>query len=397
MAPPRTSLLARAAIVDTLSRGLQKAWDRGWLPPIVLEPDILWARAAKGHNSRDESSGRSEKDAADFRERLDALCASLNREAQLTPLGRAAAHGLLTRAIGQRLALGKLWREKPELLTTEIAPPILVVGQMRSGTTRIHRLLAADPAHSATRFCDSWNPLPETFDLRPLRSMAALFVGRRLNPWLETIHPFGAARPDEELGWLAAAFDHCAYEVQWHIPAFVAFSEARDPAPLYREFARILCADAAHRGNAGRPRIMKVPQFSEDLATLLAQFPDARLVVSRRSDADTLRSAVSLVANQMAMQSDHADLERITQECRRKIALRADRMEKALAGFAGAVAEVDFEALGADWLAETERIYDALGLPLSDQAIAAMRREQDQASKGAHHAHQSQLAQITRH
>ena len=282
MPPPRTSLLARAPIVDKLSSGLQRAWDRGWLPPIILEPDILWQRAGKGHDAQDEYSGRGPQDADDFRERLDALCRSLNQEARLSPIGRAIAHGLLTRAIGQRLALGKLWREKPELPATTIAPPILVVGQMRSGTTRIHRLLAADPAHASTRFCDSWHPVPAKPDLRPVRSGVALFLGRRLNPWLEAIHPFGAARPDEELGWLAAALDHCAYEVQWHIPSFVAFSEARDPATIYREFDRILRTDAAHRCNNHLPRVMKVPQFSEDLATLLAQFPDARVVVSRR-------------------------------------------------------------------------------------------------------------------
>jgi hypothetical protein len=394
MPPPRTSLLARAPMVDTLSNALQKAWDRGVLPPIELQPEVLWARAAKGQKNGDEFSGRTPADAADFQHRLAALCASLNDEARLNPIGRAFAHGQVVRAIKQRFALGRLWRKQPDVLDTQLAPPIIIAGQMRSGTTRIHRLLAADPAHSATRFCDSWNPVPTRPDLRPLWSGAALLLGRKLNPWLDTIHPFGAARPDEELGWLAGALDHCAYEAQWHIPSFVAFSEASDPAPIYREFARILQTDAAYHGNAARRRVMKVPQFAEDLQPLLAQFPDARVIVSRRNDDDTLRSSVSLVANQMAMQSDHVELDRIKQECRRKIALRAKRLEQALDAFNGPIAEVDFDALGADWETEARRIYAALSIPLSDQAITSMRNEQDRAQSSSHHGHQAQLDNI---
>jgi hypothetical protein len=260
---------------------------------------------------------------------------------------------------------------------------------MRGGTTRVHRLLAADPAHSATRFCDSWHPLPpgRRPDLRPFWSALTLAFARRVDPWLDTIHPFGTTRPDEELGWLASALDHCAYEAQWRIPTFTHWSEARDPVPVYREFARIFATDAAHRGNADRPRVMKVPQFAEDLPTLLAQFPDARVVVARRDPADVVRSAASLLANQMAIQSDRADFAWIEEESRRKVALRAQRMDSTLARFTGPLASVDFDALDEDWEEAVGAIYSQLGLPLSPAALEAMRAEQGRAGKFAHTSH----------
>ncbi len=391
MPPPRPHPLARAPLVDRLDRFLAASWDRGWMPPPPLEAETLLERGAKGFEAEDEAGGRDPGDIADFRTRLDRLLASLTDEAQLNAVGEAFAYGQLIRAIRQRFALGRLWREQPELLETELAAPIIVVGQMRSGTTRIHRLLAADPAHSATRFCDSWHPVPETPDLRPLRGGFKLFMARRLDPWLDTIHPFGAARADEELGWLAGALDHSAYEAQWHIPAYSAWSEARDPAPVYREFARLLRTDAAEHGNAARPRVLKTPQFAEDLPALLAQFPDARVVVSRRCGEETLRSSVSLVANQMTIQSDAVDLDRIETEWRRKIALRQERLDAALADFDGPVAEIDFDRLGADWEAEIAALYDALGLDLTDAALAAMQAEQARAGKSPHRAHAGQL------
>jgi len=381
-------------MVDRLARFLDRGWDKGWMPPPPVDPEELIRRGSKGFAASHEYAGRSAADAADFRLRLDRLSEAAQSEARLNAVGRAFAYGLFARAIQQRFALGALWQKQPELLDTQIAPPIVVVGQMRSGTTRIHRLLAADPAHSATRFCDSWHPVPERPDFRPIRGTFKLFMARQLDPWIDTIHPFGAARPDEELGWLASAFDHSAYEAQWRIPSYIAFSEARDASAIYREFGRLLRTDAGQHGHGARPRVLKVPQFAEDLPALLDQFPNARLVVSRRCSEETFRSSVSLVANQMVIQSDEVDLAWIEQEWRRKIDLRQTRMEDALANFNGAVATIDFDHLGADWEGEMHKLYGALDMELSTEALAAMRTEMRTSERGAHTSHAAQLKQF---
>ena len=362
----------------------------------TLDPDDLWTKASRGLDPAAESFGRDPADVADFRERLERLTAALQAEAQLNALGLTMAHGQMVRAIRHRLQLGTLWQERPELLATPLAPPIIVVGHMRSGTTRMHRLLAADPAHCATRFCDSWSPVPRSPDTRPVWSALALGFAHRLDPWLETLHPFGATRPDEELGWLAAALDHCAFEAQWHIPSYVAFSEARDAAPVYREFARLLATDAAWHGNAARPRVLKVPQFAEDLPVLLQQFPDARLVVTRRDPADVLASSASLVANQRTIQSDKVDFDKVESECARKITLREQRIDETLAAHDGPVAEVSFSELDEGWQAPVERVYRQLGLKLSDEARAGMAQEMDGSRNGAHESHALQYKEMAR-
>ncbi|MGI8944566.1 MAG: sulfotransferase, partial [Qipengyuania sp.] len=250
---------------------------------------------------RDEFGGRSEADAEDFRERLAQLCRSLREEARLNALGHTLAYGQLTAAIRKRHALGRLWRQRPEFAATPISPPIAVVGQMRAGTTRVHRLLAADPAHTATRFCDSFDPVPKTADWRALKGAFALALARRINPWLDTLHPFGATRADEEIGWLSAALGPCAFEAQWTIPSYVEFSEGRDPGPVYSEFARILRTDAAIRRNADRPRVLKCPQYAEDLTALANTLPDTRIVAAQRANENGLPSTPSMVVRKIAL------------------------------------------------------------------------------------------------
>ena len=388
--PPRPHPLARSPHVERVCGWLETSWKRGITDKPSLDPDVLWGKALRDVPADGERGPRSEGDMADFRLRLEVLAESLQAEANLNALGLTMAHGQLVRVIRQRLELGELWSDQPELLETELAPPIVVVGQMRSGTTRVHRLLAADPAHAATRFCDSWHPVPRRPDTRPAWSALTLLFARTLDPWLDSIHPFGTTRPDEELGWLACALDHCAYEAQWRIPAFTSFSEDRDPAPIYREFGRILRTDAAWHQNTRRPRVLKVPQFAEDLPAILAEFPDARVVVTRRDEEDLLSSAASLVGNQMTIQSDDVDMDWIEKEAARKIALRETRMTEALRAFEGQKVEVDFEALNVDWKTEMVRLYGELQLPLTEQSMVSMREEQERAAASPHRGHAKQ-------
>lgn len=398
MAPPvRDHLLARGRLADQANAFLGKAWDKGWLPAPDLDPDALWALAAKPYGTRAwaaEHGGRSAGDAADFRERLTRLCAAVEAEADLNPLGRAMAWGQLCRVVKNRLAFGALWLERPELLEIPLAPPIIVIGHMRSGTTRIHTLLAADPAHSHTRYCDAYHPVPAPLGMNRIRAALELAMLGRINPWMQSIHPMRAGGVEEELAWISAALHHSIYESQWHIPAYSAWSEARDPAPIYCELLRILRTDAARRGLAAKPRILKVPAFAENLSTLLTLLSDARLVIAERAQDAVLKSAISLAANQMAVQSDSCSLDAIEARWRHKIALREARMADALAHWQGPVARASFDDLNTDWQAAIGCVYADLGLDLTPEALGRMRKTMAASEGGQHHAHARQLARF---
>jgi len=386
--------------VDQANRFFAKAWEKGWLPPPLLDAEALWESAAKPlHDSAAsaEHAQRSAEDVADFRERLDRLTKAARDEADLNPLGRVMAYGQLERVIRNRLRMGAVWLRRPDMARTPLAPPIIVLGHMRSGTTRIHTLLAADPAHAHTRYCDAFHPVPGTaVDLREWAGSFEIGFLSALNPWLQSIHPIASTAVEEELGWLAGALQHSIYESQWRVPSYSAWSEAREAGPVYREFARVLRTDAAHRGNAARRRIMKVPVFSENLPELLSAFPDARLILATRSLGDVHRSAVSLVANQMAVQCDTCDLAAIEAEWHRKITMREERRAAALKRWSGPVTELSFEEINTDWESAITRAYQELDLDLTPAALSAMRQVAARNQKGAHTAHSAQLSGFSR-
>ena len=393
-APQRAHPFARSRWAERAGQAMALMWKHGITTRPELDPDLLWNIGAQGFDERDELSIRSSEDVADFRERLDMLCLALREEAALNSMGLAMAYGQIIAAIRKRHALGRYWNVHPGIASRPIAPPILVVGQMRSGTTRVQRLLAADPGHAGTRFCNSHDPAPPALDLRPLRARLALVLARRINPWLDTMHPFGATRTDEEIGWLAAALSPATFEAQWRIPSFIAFSGTRDAGPVYREFVRILHTDAHTMGDAARPRVLKCPQFAEDLAAICKLLPEAKLVRCHRPPTDVLRSSVSMTASQMAFQTDRHDVEWLTTHWREKIVQREAAMERAVGAFDGPVAEVHFAALNADWQGAMASVYEALGTALTTAAVQAMAAEQAKAKTDPHGHHAEQIAEF---
>jgi hypothetical protein len=82
-----------------------------------------------------------------FRAGLDALVDALNHDAQLHAAGRMALRRIMTDHLVNRLLLTSVRQQAPGIFTRPLANPLIVTGLPRSGTTLLHRMLAADPAH----------------------------------------------------------------------------------------------------------------------------------------------------------------------------------------------------------------------------------------------------------
>ncbi|HET9428470.1 MAG TPA: sulfotransferase, partial [Allosphingosinicella sp.] len=124
--------------VRRLNRALEAAWRSGLVPAPALASEALEA-AALGARPK-EAFGPDQS----WREPFSVLVHSLQTEADLNPLGKTMAHGQIVMALKARIRGSALWRRHPEILDRPCRPPIIILGQMRSGTTRMQRLLACD-------------------------------------------------------------------------------------------------------------------------------------------------------------------------------------------------------------------------------------------------------------
>jgi hypothetical protein len=313
-----------------------------------------------------------------LRELLDSL-----RSAPLNDLGRMILRGTLLRSLIQRLRTEAWCREHPEILAEAVDAPIVVVGMMRSGTTLLQRVLAADPRLACAHGWEVGEPAPRSGwdpaapDPRITDAEAREEQMRTFAAELFAIHPTYVHEAEEEIVFLADSFLSHIPEASCDVPRYRAWVDTQDFAPAYRWLRRnlqLLQWQKRRRGEPVRPFVLKTPAHLGYLETLLAEFPDAHIVHSHRDPVDVIPSGASLNTTLWRTHCDDVDphevgrqwIERMGWSCDRAVAAR-DRIP------AGQVTDVAFVDTVADPIGIAGGVLAALGLELTGAAVVAMQ------------------------
>ncbi|MCJ2187072.1 sulfotransferase family protein [Novosphingobium beihaiensis] len=322
---------------------------------------------------------------------MEVLIEAIRAEAALNDLGHFAAVGQFLKVLRERLWTEHWFNTHEDIEAEPLAPPVIVVGPMRSGTTRLHRLLAADDRFEHMRFFETVCPVPRPGfrpgrrDPRPRQAGRLLSTVHRLNPRTAMIHPTGPFEPEEELGLLVQSAWGMKHEAQWRVPSYGEWIETEDATPAYRHLARLLklVRWARGSGQSRRPWVLKTPQHMLDLPALLQVFPDAKLIFIHRDPSKVVGSSCSLVWNQMTIHSDSADPHWIGEHWLDKTSLQIDRMQAARGGIPPHQRiDVLYRDMDADWEAVMRRVYHFLDIEIAP-ALPGMRRYVERA-KGQH-------------
>ncbi|MFT5033275.1 MAG: hypothetical protein ACI89D_001169 [Bermanella sp.] len=359
-----------------------------------FSPEKLMAKASRETGLSDFGDDR-------FLEPFRMLCEGLNREARLNPTGKLLTRLSIMRLLRHRLLAEDLFAQHPEILKREIKAPVVVVGLARSGTTRLHRLLAADQRFLHLKAWESVNPvpLPASFgagrDPR-IKSIedglkAVLYMG----PQIASVHPLGAHEVEEEVGLIQHAFSSQLFEVQAYLPSFSAYLVANDQGYAYEYMARLMKLISWWRqDDVAKPWVLKTPQHMQDLDALMHVFPDARLVCTHRDPIKAVGSACSMAWNAIVRDTDSVDPHWIGREWLAKTDAMLRKTIKVRETMVPAQQQIDvlYQNISSDWRSEIERIYQFLGLPLTQGAVAAMQTWLDNNSQHKHGAHKYQLS-----
>jgi hypothetical protein len=332
----------------------------------------------------------------EFLEPMRILLDSLEGEARLTLMGRILARSDVLNLLENRLQIEDAFVRQPKIAEGRIDGPIFIVGLPRSGTSILHELLAQDPAH---RVPLSWEarfpcPPPETasYDTDPRieRADRIFRFWNELVPAYRTMHEMGGRIPCECIWLTAHSFISEEFVGRQQVPSYAAWLADADLSPAYAYHRRML--QLLQWRHPAERWMLKAPSHMAALDPLLAEYPDARIIMTHRDPLKTMGSTASILSALSWMRSDEADIELI------KLGFGGEGMAHRLAQ-AIAVrdrSDVDegrfFDVRYADLLENPiESIagaYAHFGLELRDDVAARMRaylRAKPQGKHGTHH------------
>ena len=262
---------------------------------------------------------------------------------------------------------------------------------MRSGTTLLQRLLAADPRFHCAYGWEVVEVAPRLdhrftgVDPRIAISEMREAKSRELAPDLFVIHPMYAREAEEEIVFLADAFLSHVPESGAHLPHYRSWLDEQDFTPAYAYLHRMLqflqwqkrqrCPERAW---SPKRWVLKSPAHLGYLDVLRAEFDDVHVVHMHRDPCATIASGASLNATLHAMHADSVDRRRVGTQWLQRMGWTNDRAMAVRDGWARRkltrVTDIGFDDAVDDPIGQVARVYDAVDLPLTAEAEAAMRR-----------------------
>jgi hypothetical protein len=330
------------------------------------------------HASATRVTGLDDFGGDEHREGLAVLLDAYERQAALTPLGNSVKRAFLRGALAARLLAEAAWRRHPEHADVVIDRPVFVTGLPRTGTTALHRLLTADPAHQGLEvwLTDVPQPRPprETWAADPVfRQIQAGYEQHRVeHPEFLAAHESSADEVEECWQLLRQSLMSVSYECLAHVPSYSSWLQGRDWTAAYRRHRRNL--QLIGLPDKDKRWVLKNPSHLFALDALLAAYPDALVVQTHRAPRSIIASVCSLNEQASADWSTvyHGGVvgaDQLELWGRGADQFLADRARHDPDSFM----DVYYDDFVADPLASVEAIYDRIGAPLGSGARSAMQ------------------------
>lgn len=269
--------------------------------------------------AREATDGLSDFGDPSFEPALEVLSRSLADEARLSETGVHLLRQKLVDQLANRLRVEDYFARHPEIADEHVADPLVIVGLPRTGTTKLHRMLASDPRFYWMAFWESQFPVPlpgETLEQPGARIAQAEEMVRMMTeamPRLAAIHPMDAMAADEEVMLMEHSM-RSAFAAYAFVPGYDAWMEAGDATPAYSYLRRMLAFlqwQKRRRGVDGVRWVLKAPQHLLDMDVLLDVFPNAQIIQTHRDPLESIPSLASFIHTLWSIYSDAADPETV--------------------------------------------------------------------------------------
>ena len=315
-----------------------------------------------------------------YREPLGVLVTALNEEAQLSELGRQMTERRLTALLVDRLRLRALQAEHPDIQDTQVRVTAEICGLPRTGSTLLHRLLAASPQLTSTLSWECSYPLPfpgegPGSEIRKGKAKKMMELFLELSPDFGDLHTVVWDGPEEDVLLLDRSFTAMSWDSFYWVPTYGVWLRSFDQSKAYaelREWLQVLqWQDPAREG---RKWVLKSPHHLTAADTVLDEFPECKIVMTHRSPTSAVPSYASMVQAMTAQYSDSVDPKQIGPYW-------SERFQECLTGF-GEVrdrrperfVDVPFKQTVAEPLETATRVLEELGLPVGSRDVQAFEQ-----------------------
>jgi hypothetical protein len=330
-----------------------------------------------------------------WREGADRLVDELNDGAALNELGSVIASTDIANYLGNRLRIVDWTTRRPEITQGDIHPPIVILGQPRTGTTILFEVLAQDPANRVplTWEVDQPWPPPQTAtyesDPRIAEVQANLESTELLIPGFMGMHALGARLGQECVRITAGDFRSMIFSTQYRVPGYQRWllhdADMTSAYRYHRLFLQYLQSD--HPADRW---VIKSPAHLWASESMMREYPDALVVHTHRDPLRVVCSLASLIDLLRRLASDDVSIAGVAQEWVEDVAVGLDRAVAARRD--GTIpqrqaVDVFFGDFLADPMAVVGTIYERLGIELTSEAERRMRTflaENPQEKHGGH-------------
>jgi hypothetical protein len=305
---------------------------------------------------------------------------ALNHDARLTEIGQVIASSEITEYLTSRMRVVDWVRQHPEIGRRDIRPPIVILGQPRTGTTILFGVLAQDPANRVPLTWEVDSPWPppksDTYENDPrIAEVDARLAGTELLiPGFSAMHDMGARLGQECVRITAADFRSMIFNTQYRVPEYQRWLlHEADMAPGY-EYHRLFL-QYLDSGHSGQRWVIKSPAHLWSLGALLNEYPDALLIHTHRDPLRVVCSLASLIDLLRRLASDQVSIAEIAHEWVEDVAVGLDRaVEARRQGLVPPDQSVDvfFGDFLADPMAVVYEIYERLAIELTPEAEKRM-------------------------
>lgn len=297
--------------------GLNSVWR--WTYPLGSKVKLDKDQLIKAARNR---TGLTDFGSSFWEEPLDLLLQSINEESRLHPFGRFITQQRLINLLMVRLRAEWWFKRHPEILEQALYPVFLIAGLQRTGTTKLQRLLSADPDNRPLLSWEALNPAPfrENFKKSDKRINAAKTAERALRwmaPGFFAIHPVEHLSPEEDILLLDVSFMSTTAEATMHVPSYAAWLEQNNQAPAYQYAAKLLKLLQWQR--PGKRWVLKSPHHLEFFEVIKKVYDQVHIIWTHRDVKACLPSFLSMVAHGRAIFSDEVRIKELTTHWLRKI------------------------------------------------------------------------------